>query len=334
MQTGCDKIYLIENALSELADNHHSCHLCPRECGVNRNIGKTGFCEIGNFPVVSTYCLHYGEEPCLSGYFDYENGKKTGTSLSGSGAVFFSGCNLGCIFCQNYQISRQIHGSTVSPEKLSSIFLYLQEKKALNINLVTPTHIIIPILEALKKAISLGLRIPIVYNTSAYDSYETIKKLSGIIDIYLPDFKYIKKDTALRFSRAQDYTERATKAITEMYRQVGNLVIDDEGNARKGLIIRHLILPGHTEEACAILKWIASNLSIEVCLSLMSQFHPCDNVGNDLSRSLSPEEYNVVLSKAEELGFENVYLQTNPSITESYLLPDFNRKNPFSWNGI
>ncbi len=332
MQKTDEKIYLIENALSELADNHYRCHLCPRECGVNRSIGEIGFCGIGSFPVVSNHCLHFGEEPCLSGYSDYENDDKTKSPLSGSGAVFFSGCNLGCLFCQNHQISRQIHGSPVSPEKLASIFLSLQENKALNINLVTPTHVIIPILEALKRAISLGLEIPVVYNTSAYDSLETIKRLSGIIDIYLPDLKYIERDTSLKYSKAQDYAERATEAIMEMYSQVGNLEIDDEGSAKKGLIIRHLMLPGHTEESCAILEWIAANLSRDVCLSLMSQFHPCNDVPDDINRPLSAEEYDEVLAKAEELGFENAYFQENPSISENYLLPDFNRENPFSWN--
>ena len=329
MQKIDKKIHLIENALGELSDNYYHCNLCPRECGVNRSVGEIGFCKIGSLPVVSNYCLHFGEEPCLSGFFDHEKGDKIKSSLSGSGAVFFSGCNLGCLFCQNYQISRQIHGSIASPEKLASIFMSLQENKALNINLVTPTHVIISILEALKLAIPIGLEIPIVYNTSAYDSYETIKKLSGIIDIYLPDLKYINRDSASKYSKARDYPERATEAIIEMYSQVGNLEIDEKGNAKKGLIIRHLVLPGHKEESCAILEWIASHISLDVCLSLMSQFHPCNDVPNDINRPLMAEEYDEILNKAEELGFENVYFQENPSVSENYLLPDFNMENPF-----
>ena len=327
-----EKISLIEEALSELAANNSDCHLCPRSCHVNRRRGETGFCGVGNFPVVSTSCIHFGEEPCLSGYYDYKDNVNTGSSLSGSGTVFFAGCNLRCIFCQNYQISWKIHGSVVSPEMLASTFLFLQEKKALNINLVTPTHVILPILEALKRSFALGLKIPIVYNTSAYDSYETISKLGGIIDIYLPDLKYIRKDTAFSYANAPDYPERAVEAIKEMYRQVGNLELDNEGNAKKGLIIRHLILPGCKEESWAILEWIAANLSTRVYLSLMSQFHPGNNVPDEINRGILEEEYNGVVGKAEELGFENVYVQPYPFTSKDHLLPDFNRHNPFSWD--
>jgi len=327
-----EKISLIEEALSELAANNSDCHLCPRSCHVNRRRGETGFCGVGNLPVVSTSCLHFGEEPCLSGYYDYKDNVNTGSSLSGSGTVFFAGCNLRCIFCQNYQISWKIHGSVVSPERLASIFLFLQEKKALNINLVTPTHVILPILEALKRSFALGLKIPVVYNTSAYDSYETISKLAGIIDIYLPDFKYIRKDTAFSYAKAPDYPERAAEVITEMYRQVGNLELDNEGNAKKGLIIRHLVLPGCKEESCAILEWIAANLSTQAYLSLMSQFHPSNNVPDEINRVILEEEYNEVLCRAEELGFENVYIQPHPFSSEDHLLPDFDRENPFSWD--
>lgn len=329
MQKRDEKISLIEDALNGLADNNSDCHLCPRSCHVNRRKGETGFCGVGNLPIVSTSCLHFGEEPCLSGYYDYKRNLRTGSSLSGSGTVFFAGCNLRCIFCQNYQISWQIYGSIVSPERLASIFLFLQEERALNINLVTPTHVILPILEALKRSFAQGLTIPIVYNTSAYDSYETILKLAGIIDIYLPDLKYFRKGKASRYSNAPDYPERATEAIKEMYRQVGDVEVDDEGNAKKGLIIRHLILPGCRQESCAILEWIAANLSTQVYLSLMSQFHPGNNVPDEINRGILEEEYNRVLSKAEELGFENVYIQPHPFSSKDHLLPDFNSDNPF-----
>ncbi len=329
MQKIDEKIILIENALDELSDNLYDCHLCPRTCHVKRHKGETGFCGVSNLPVVSNSCLHFGEEPCLSGYYDYKNNLKTGSSLSGSGTVFFAGCNLRCIFCQNYQISWQIHGSAVSPEMLASAFLLLQEKKALNINLVTPTHVIFPILEALKRSFAQGLTIPIVYNTGAYDLYETILELAGIIDIYLPDFKYIRKDTAFKFSKAPDYPERATEVIKEMYRQVGDLEVDDEGNAKKGMIIRHLILPGCKEESYEILEWIAANISTKVYLSLMSQFHPCNNVPYEINRVILKEEYEGVLSKAEELGFENLYIQPYSFSSEDHLIPDFNRNNPF-----
>jgi putative pyruvate formate lyase activating enzyme len=331
MQKRDHKIRLIKNAIDALSGNRSDCHLCPRSCNVNRENGEIGFCGVGNRACVAHYCLHFGEEPCLSGYYDYKKNLKTKSSLSGSGTVFFSGCNLKCIYCQNYQISWQFNGTYLSPDKLASIFLLLQEKKALNINLVTPTHCILPILEALKRAFALELNVPIVYNTGAYDSYETIVHLDGIIDIYLPDFKYISNESARRFSHAPDYPDKAIKAIKEMYRQVGNLEIDNEGNAKRGLIIRHLILPGHTKESCTILEWIAENISTKVYVSLMSQFYPCNNVPNEINRKISNNEYDEVLAKTEELGFENVYMQAHPSASIEQLAPDFSKKNPFTW---
>lgn len=325
------KISLIKNAIDGLSDNRFDCHLCPRMCHVNRDQGEIGFCGIDNHIFVPSYCLHFGEEPFLSGYYDYQKNLKTGSSLSGSGAVFFAGCNLKCIYCQNYQISWQIAGTSVSPEMLASIFLLLQDKKALNINLVTPTHVILPILEALERAFSLGLTIPIVYNTSAYDSYETLLHLDGIIDIYLPDFKYFRNDSARRFSNAPDYPDKAIRAIKEMYRQVGNLQIDNEGNAKRGLIIRHLILPGYMEESCKILEWIATNLSTKVYISLMSQFYPCNNVPDKINREISKDEYEGVLAKAEALGFENAFIQEYPFAFKQHLVPDFSKDNPFVW---
>jgi putative pyruvate formate lyase activating enzyme len=331
MQKRDQKIRLITTAIDALSDNRSDCHLCPRMCYVNRDKGEIGFCGVSNRALVAHYCLHFGEEPCLSGYYDYKKNLKTKSSLSGSGAVFFAGCNLKCIYCQNYQISWQIYGTYISPDKLAFIFLVLQEKKALNINLITPTHVILPILEALKRAFARGLNIPIVYNTSAYDSYETIVHLDGIIDIYMPDFKYLSNDSARRFSHAPDYPDKAITAIKEMYRQVGNLEIDNEGNAKRGLIIRHLILPGHIEESCTILEWIAGNISTKVSLSLMSQFYPCNNVPDEINRKISKDEYDGVLAKAEELGLENVYMQTHALAFKEHLVPDFSKDNPFSW---
>ncbi|MBW1856898.1 MAG: radical SAM protein [Deltaproteobacteria bacterium] len=331
MQKKDQKIRLIKNAIDALSENRSDCHLCPRMCRTNRDKGEIGFCGVGNHALVAHYCLHFGEEPCLSGYYDYKKNLQTKSSLSGSGTVFFSGCNLKCIYCQNYQISWQIYGTHVSPDKLASIFMVLQEKRALNINLVTPTHLILPILESLKKAFALGLNIPIIYNTSAYDSYETIVHLDGIIDIYMPDFKYFRNDSARRFSHAWDYPDKATTAIKEMYRQVGNLEMDNEGNAKRGLIIRHLILPGHMEESCTILEWIAANISTNVYLSLMSQYYPCNNVPDEINRKISNNEYDGVLAKAEELGFENVYIQTHEITSKKHFVPDFSKDNPFSW---
>jgi putative pyruvate formate lyase activating enzyme len=331
MQKNSAKLPLIDGALRELAHSYSRCRLCPRMCHVNRHVGETGFCGVAEHPVVSHYCLHFGEEPPLSGYCDYNRDIKTGSRSTGSGAVFFAGCNLKCIYCQNHQISWEVRGSIASPDRLSSIFLLLQEKGALNINLVTPTHVILPILEALRISLSRGLEIPIVYNTSAYDTYETIARLSGIIDIYLPDLKYLRKETARRLSNAPDYPERACEAIKEMYAQVGDLVLDGEGNARSGIIMRHLVLPGYVDESCAILEWIAGNLSTRVCVSLMSQFSPCTAMPDEINRRITKQEYETVLRRAVEIGFENLYLQ--PSIFESddHLLPDFERDDPFSW---
>lgn len=326
------KIDLINDALSDLKKNTSHCMLCPRKCKVNRQRGEVGICGVGVLPVVSSYNLHFGEEPCLSGYYDYKENKSTQSSLLGSGAVFFSGCNLKCVYCQNYQISWRVSGPIFTIDELASAFISLQKRKALNINLVTPTHVIIPILEALAKAFEQGLNIPLVYNTSAYDCRETIADLDGIIDIYLPDFKYFSKETAHQLSHAADYPTRAAEAIMEMYRQVGNLELNAEGNAKKGLLIRHLVLPNHVDESCRILEWIAKNLSNEVFLSLMSQYYPCNKPTKEINRRVFREEYTTVLKKAEELGFENVYTQPAPFKSKDHVIPDFERDDVFPWN--
>jgi len=326
------RIHRIEAALRDLSGHKRDCRLCPRQCHVDREKGAIGYCGVGAIPIISHSCLHFGEEPCLSGYYDYKENIKTGTSLSGSGTVFFAGCNLKCSFCQNYQISWQAHGSPLSCSSLASVYLELQKRKALNINLVTPTHAILPILESLRSALEQGLHLPIVYNTGAYDSHDTIARLAGIIDVYLPDFKFMKRDTSIRFSRAPDYPERAAEAIQEMYRQVGDLELDDTGHAKKGLIVRHLILPGYSDESCAILEWLAARISTKVCLSLMSQFQPCNSAPDRIGRGILKEEYDAVLARAEELGFENVYFQPFPFNAEDHMLPDFDRDDPFSWD--
>jgi putative pyruvate formate lyase activating enzyme len=332
MQKSDERIDRIEAALSDLSGHKRDCHLCPRQCHVDREGGTTGYCGVGTIPIVSHSCLHFGEEPCLSGYYDYRENIKTGSSLRGSGTVFFAGCNLKCSFCQNYQISWHTHGSPLSYASLASVYLRLQKRKAVNINLVTPTHAILSILESLKRALEQDLHLPIVYNTGGYDSYDTIARLAGIIDVYLPDFKYMKKDTSIRFSRAPDYPERAAEAIKEMYRQVGDLELDDIGHAKKGLIVRHLILPGCSDESCAILEWLAACISTRVCISLMSQFQPCNSTTDGIGRGISQEEYDTVLAKVEELGFENVYFQPFPFNAEDHLFPDFDRDDPFFWD--
>jgi putative pyruvate formate lyase activating enzyme len=332
MQKTDTRIRRIQAALRNLSGHKGNCDLCPRHCYVDRGGGEVGYCGVGTLPIVSHSCIHFGEEPCLSGYYDYKENIRTGSPLSGSGTVFFAGCNLKCSFCQNYQISWYMQGSPLSCEDLASVYLRLQKRGALNINLVTPTHVILPILESLKRAFEQGLHIPIVYNTSAYDSRDTIARLAGVIDVYLPDFKYMKRDTARRFSSAADYPERAAQAIREMYRQVGELELDDTGNAKRGLIVRHLILPGYSDESCAILEWLAANTSTRVCVSLMSQFQPCNATPDLINRGITQEEYDVVLAKAEELGFQNVYFQPFPFDDADHLIPDFHKDDPFCWD--
>ncbi len=332
MGTPEEKVPIIEEALRELSDYKHDCRLCPRMCHADREGGERGYCKTGALPVVSNYCLHFGEEPCLSGYYDYRKESEQGRLSHGSGTVFFSGCNLGCVFCQNYQISRGLHGNEVNGEELADIFLLLQDKKALNINLVTPTHVIISILEALKISYEKGLAIPVAYNTSSYDSYESISKLKGIIDIYLPDMKFFSRNSASTFSNAPYYPEVAKKAIKEMFKQVGHLELDSTGKAIKGLIIRHLILPGFTQESCEILEWISKNISIRVQLSLMGQYHPCNGVPENINREISRNEYETVLNKALNLGFENIYTQSSEFGQDEHLTPDFDQKDPFGWN--
>jgi putative pyruvate formate lyase activating enzyme len=221
-------------------------------------------------------------------------------------------------------------GSQVSDDELADIMLFLQEKKALNINLVSPTHLIIPILRALKIAYRKGLSIPIVYNSNGYESLNVIKNLNRIIDIYLPDLKYFYTSTSSEFSGAPDYFQIATQIMKEMYLQVGELKVKD-GIAVKGLIIRHLVLPGYLEETFKILEWISVNLSKKVSLSIMSQYKPCFKASGSISRKLSKEEYELVLQKLEELGFENVFIQSESFEDNEHLVPDFTKEEPFPW---
>ncbi|SNX54772.1 putative pyruvate formate lyase activating enzyme [Thermoanaerobacterium sp. RBIITD] len=237
-----------------------NCNICPRNCNVDRSTEK-GFCGMSNDIKVAKAYLHKWEEPCISG-------------TRGSGTVFFTGCNLKCVFCQNYKISQKNFGINVLPEKLADIFMNLEKSGAHNINLVSPTIFIPKIKESIIIARNKGLNIPIVYNSNAYENIESLKTLDGLIDIYLPDLKYYSNETALKYSRAPYYFKYATKAILEMYRQVGNPVFDNEGIMKKGMIIRHLILPGKLNETKEILKWISDNLPKEIYVSLMGQYIP------------------------------------------------------------
>lgn len=318
------KLEAIDRALAALSPLEARCTLCPRNCRVDRTSGQVGLCQTGNQARVSVGLLHYGEEPVLSG-----RGTPAGTR--GSGTIFFTGCNLKCLFCQNYQLSWLNEGELKSDQQLADLMLYLQEAGALNINFVSPTHVVLPILRALKIAYRRGLSVPLVWNSNGYESVEVIEHLRGIIDIYLPDLKYVSPELSKKYSAAPDYFEQARLALQEMYCQQPDLILDERDIAQKGLIIRHLVLPGHTDDSIRVLEWIAENLSTSVGLSLMSQYHPCYKAPAELRREITAEEYRTVMKRAIELGFENLFLQPEPFETDEHLVPDFRRKNPFRW---
>ncbi|MGB9835184.1 MAG: radical SAM protein [Candidatus Saccharicenans sp.] len=318
------KLEAIDRALTALSPLEARCTLCPRNCRVDRTSGQVGLCQMGNQARVSVGLLHYGEEPVLSG-----RGTPAGTR--GSGTIFFTGCNLKCLFCQNYQLSWLNEGELKSDQQLADLMLYLQEAGALNINFVSPTHVVLPILRALKIAYRQGLTAPLVWNSNGYESVEVIEHLRGIIDIYLPDLKYVSPELSKKYSAAPDYFEQARLALQEMYCQQPDLILDERDIAQKGLIIRHLVLPGHTDDSIRVLEWIAENLSTSVGLSLMSQYHPCYKAPAELRREITAEEYRTVMKRAIELGFENLFLQPEPFETDEHLVPDFRRKNPFRW---
>ncbi len=293
-----------------------NCSLCPRNCMIDREAGQTGVCGVADKIKVASAALHYWEEPCISG----ENG---------SGAIFFSGCNLHCVFCQNQAISDGVHGKEISSERLVEIFFELRENGANNINLVTPTHYISSIAEAIKSAKDQGFDLPFVYNSSGYEKVESLRLLDGLIDVYLPDFKYASSELALEFSRAADYPEVARKAIAEMYRQVGACFFevdrkDDEGLIKKGVIIRHLILPGHTKDSMAVVKEIYDTYGNDVYLSLMNQYTPLRECAfSELNRRLTKREYNKVVDYALDIGVTNAFIQEGDVASESFI-PDFN----------
>ena len=271
------------------------CNICPRKCNVNRDTQK-GFCLCGNKTTVSKYMLHYWEEPPISG-------------TNGSGAVFFSGCNLKCVFCQNREISREPKGKLYDTQDLARLFLELQSMGAHNLNLVTPTHFADNVLKALDK-VKDKLNIPVVYNTSGYESVETLKLFSGYVDIYLPDFKYYDSGLSAKYSKAPDYFETASKALKEMYRQCGQYTEDEKGLAKKGIIVRHLVLPGCRRDSVKILEELQNILPVQdIRLSLMSQFTPdfVPKEYKELSRRITTFEYNFVLDKAIEMGYEGFF---------------------------
>ena len=270
------------------------CVVCPRLCKVDRRVDVKGLCAIGRCAVVASYFPHFGEEDVLRG-------------RRGSGTIFFSGCNLRCVFCQNHDISWEVRGEQVTPRRLASMMLELQAIGCHNINWVTPEHVVPQILEALPHAIAGGLRLPIVYNTSAYDSVDSLRLMEGIVDVYMPDFKLWTSDAARRYLKRADYPEVARTTISEMHRQVGDLVVDEAGLAQRGLILRHLIMPGLLAETASILHWVAETLGTNCYVNLMAQYYVSGKVGRDgeyleIARRIYAEEYERALEVCAELG--------------------------------
>ena len=283
------------------------CRLCPRMCGVDRE-SQLGCCKMPWDIMLSRASKHFWEEPPISG-------------TKGSGTVFFSGCSLGCVFCQNYEISHEGKGKTVSDERLIEIFYRLIGEGVHNINLVNPTHYAVAVRRVLLKA---KLPVPVVYNSSGYERVETLKSLEGLIKIYLPDFKYITAERSLRYSDAENYFSFTSKALLEMKRQCPENVFDSEGILKKGLIVRHLVLPQNTNRSIEILKWIKENLGTDTFVSIMSQYTPYGNLENvpELQRKITKREYEKVVFAAEDLGFQNLYTQDFSSSSEKFI-PEF-----------
>lgn len=296
------------------------CNFCPRNCNVDREEEKKGYCGQTNKIFVARAALHMWEEPCISG-------------KEGSGAVFFCGCNLRCIFCQNHKIALgkeatgEAVGKEISIERLKDIFLELQEKGANNINLVTGTHYIPQIAVALKLAKQNGLRIPVVYNTGGYERVESLRCLEGLVDIYLPDMKYVSKKLSKEYSNAEDYFEVVKDAIEEMVRQVGEATFDERGYMKKGVIVRHLVLPGSTKDSRAVLDYLWDTYGNKIYISIMNQYTPMEQIKNHplLSRKVTKREYAKVIDYALSLGWENAFIQEGETAKESFI-PGFNHE--------
>lgn len=289
------------------------CTLCPRNCHVDRRAGQKGFCGCSDQIRGARAALHYWEEPCICG-------------KEGSGAVFFSGCSLGCVYCQNYSIARGKVGKEISTERLAEIFLELQEQKARNINLVTATHFVPQVVNALERAKKNGLQIPVVYNTGGYEKTETLRMLEGLVDIYLPDFKYLDPELAERYSSAPDYPAVAGKALEEMVRQTGEPVFrdTDEEEMVRGVIVRHLVLPGQTEASKKVIQYLHEIYGNRIYISILNQFTPVADLEAypELDRKLTPEEYDDVVDDAIAVGVENGFIQEGDTASESFI-PEF-----------
>lgn len=286
------------------------CNICPRKCGVDR-IGNTGVCSVGDEIKIARAAPHFWEEPCISG-------------TKGSGTVFFSGCNMKCVFCQNYEISSGGKGKIVTPERLTEIYYELIEQGVHNINLVTPTHFSKQIIKTLEKPLS----VPVVYNSGGYDSVETLRMFEGKVQIYLPDLKYMSSALAEKYSKAKDYPEVAKNAIREMFRQTGEFILDDDGIMQKGVVIRHLMLPGQLENTLDVIDWVSDEFGDKVIFSLMSQFTPNENCTlPELQQTITQEEYNKAVDYMYLCGIENAYVQDFSSAKKEYT-------PPFDFSGV
>lgn len=289
-------------------NKYENCLLCPRKCGINRSTGQTGVCGVSSEIKVARAALHYWEEPCISG-------------KRGSGAVFFSGCSLHCVFCQNREISDGKAGKVISKERLSDIFMELADKGANNINLVTPGQYIPDIVWAVNDAKSRGMKLPIIYNTSGYENVTELKLLEGIVDVYLPDFKYMDSTLSARYSRAKDYPSVAKQALSEMVRQQPDVVIDDaKGLIQKGVIVRQLLLPGHVNDAKAVLKYLYDTYHNHVYISMMSQFTPIALKDYpEINRTVTGREYERLVDYALEIGITNAFIQEGDVAKDSFI---------------
>jgi putative pyruvate formate lyase activating enzyme len=294
------------------------CVLCPRECAVNRSVGETGFCQSGIKPKVAKVIAHFGEEPPL-------------VVGGGAGTIFFSNCNMRCVFCQNFQISQSDCGAEMEPAELAHKLIALQALGCSNIEPVSPTHHLPGFLEALACAMDQGLNLPVVYNSNGYEKIETLELLDGVVDVYLPDLKYYSDSSALKFSSAPNYFATATAAISEMCRQTGNLAVDNDGSALRGTIVRHLVLPGQTADTFKILDWIRRNLPHGTWISLMAQYSPIHKAAlyPELNTRVTEDEYDRVVDFAWESGLENVFTQELDS--QDIGIPDFHLSTPFKW---
>lgn len=313
-------------SLSELRDRARAaqrlsapCRLCPRECGVDRSAGERGFCGAGSELSVASVAAHFGEEPPLVG-------------AGGAGAVFLPGCNMKCVYCQNHQISQQPAGNPITPEELAERMLALQAAGCVNIEWVSPSHYIPWLLDALLTAAERGLNVPLVYNTNAYEATETLDLLNGVVDIYLPDIKYASDEIASRYSSAAGYVDTSRTAIAQMHDQVGELTVDNDGIATRGLLLRHLVLPDNLSGSTETLLWIAENLPRTGAISLMYQYSPLHEAAKHppLNRRVTREEYEEVIDVAWELGLENAFIQEEESRDSG--IPDFRKETPFSWD--